>query len=315
MPFLIAGCVLLILAFVALGAAFYCYRRVFYLSPTPILAEDEFDLPQGDCYLPFHERMLAWMKETRALPHETVEITSFDGLTLRGKLYEYEKGAPIEILFHGYKGTSERDLCGGAQRCFALKRNTLIVDQRGSGLSEGHTTSFGILERKDCLRWVDYLIERFGKDVKIILGGISMGAATVLMAAGEEDLPKNVQYVVGDCSYSSPKEIICKTVKEMGLPPSLVYPFIKLGAKIFGKFNLEETSPLQAMARCSVPVILLHGDADDFVPVEMSQRLYEACASKKKLVIVEGADHGLAYPKDVDAYVNALKEFEKECGV
>ena len=138
-----------------------------------------------------------------------------------------------------------------------------------------------------------------------------MGAATVLMATGEP-LPKNVVCVLGDCSYSTPKEIICKIVKEMGLPATLVYPFIKLAAKLFGKFDLEESSPLQAMERCKIPVLLLHGDADDFVPFRMSEQIYAACKTQKRLVKIHGAAHGLAYPKDKIGYVNALKEFEKE---
>lgn len=308
--FLIAVLCLLGITFLI---AFFCYKRVFYSPPRKRLGDDEYLLPEGDIYEPFHDRMLAWMKETRAMPYERVSITSFDGLTLRGRYYEYQKGAPVELLFHGYKSNSERDLCGGVQRCFALGRNVLLVDHRASGESDGNVITFGINERKDCLKWIDFVIEKFGKDVKIMLGGISMGAATVLMAGGEK-LPKNVVCIVGDCGYSSAKEIIMKTAKEMGFPPKLAYPFIKLGARVFGKFDLEETSPIEAMKTCQTPVLIFHGDTDEFVPMEMGERLYDACQAKKRLVIVKGAGHGLAYPMDKDGYVSAIKEFEKECG-
>jgi fermentation-respiration switch protein FrsA (DUF1100 family) len=119
--------------------------------------------------------------------------------------------------------------------------------------------------------------------------------------------------VLGDCPYSTPKAIIQKIIKEMRLPPALVYPFIKLGARIFGHFNLEEASPLQAMATCKIPVILLHGDNDAFVPLAMSKKIYDACTTPKRLVVIEGAGHGLAYPKDKEGYIAALKAFEKEC--
>ena len=191
--FLIAVLCLLGITFLI---AFFCYKRVFYSPPRKRLGDDEYLLPEGDIYEPFHDRMLAWMKETRAMPYERVSITSFDGLTLRGRYYEYQKGAPVELLFHGYKSNSERDLCGGVQRCFALGRNVLLVDHRASGESDGNVITFGINERKDCLKWIDFVIEKFGKDVKIMLGGISMGAATVLMAGGEK-LPKNVVCIVG----------------------------------------------------------------------------------------------------------------------
>ncbi len=310
-PLWIVGIVIAALLLITLGLSYYCYRRVFYAPPRKPMAADEYEIPPGHIYEEYREKMVNWMKETRAMECERVEITSFDGLTLRGRYYEYAKDAPVEILFHGYQGTSERDLCGGVQRCFALGRSALLVDQRGSGESDGHVITFGVNERKDCLKWIDFIIEKLGKDVKIMLGGVSMGAATVLMTAGE-DLPPNVVCVLGDCGYSSAKEIIKKIVKEMHLPPYLVYPFIKLGAKLFGHFNLEETSPVEAMKTCKVPVLLLHGDVDAFVPYEMSEQIYAACASPKRLVKVVGAGHGLAYPKDEANYIAALKQFEQD---
>lgn len=304
--------IILALCLIVLFIAYLCYRKTFYSPPRTPLKENEYEIPPGEIYEEYRDQMVAWMKETRAMPCEKVSITSFDGLTLRGKYYEYAKGAPIEILFHGYQGYAERDLCGAVQRCFALERNALLVDQRASGESDGNVISFGINERKDCLRWIDFIIEKFGKEQVIMLGGVSMGAATVLLAAGEK-LPKNVVCAVGDCSYSSAKEIICKIAKEMGFPPKLAYPFIKLGARLFGKFDLEETSPVKAMETCEVPVILFHGDVDAFVPYEMSEKIYAACHSKKRLITVKGAGHGLAYPLDKESYIMELKAFEKAC--
>ncbi|MBQ7948709.1 MAG: alpha/beta hydrolase [Clostridia bacterium] len=310
-PYLIVGIAVIAFICIVLAIAYYCFRRVFYSPARTPLKEDEYEIPPGEIYEPYREEMVAWMKETREMPHEKVSVSSFDGLTLRGRYYEYQKGAPVEMLFHGYQGNSERDLCGGVQRCFSLGRNALLIDQRGSGESDGHVISFGINERKDCLKWIEFAIEKFGKDVKIMLGGVSMGAATVLMTAGET-LPENVVCALGDCGYSSAKEIIQKIVKEMHLPPKLVYPFIKLGARLFGHFDLDETSPVKAMETCKIPVLLLHGDEDAFVPFEMSQKIYDACTTPKRLITIKGAGHGLAYPKDKAGYIAALKEFEKE---
>lgn len=119
------------------------------------------------------------------IPHEEFSITSFDGLTLREKYYEYAPGAPIELMLHGYRGESERDLCGGVQRCFALGRSALIVDQRACGNNEGHVITFGIKEHRDCLAWIDFMVKHFSPNTKIILTGISMGTSTVLMAAAK----------------------------------------------------------------------------------------------------------------------------------
>lgn len=301
-------------AVVVLLTSFICFMKVFYSPSRKPLGPDEYEIPKGDIYEVFREDMISWIKQVRAMPHESVEIKSHDGLTLRGNYYECEPGAPMEILFHGYQGNAERDLCGAVERCFALGRNALIVDHRASGHSDGHVISFGINERRDCRRWVDFAIDKFGHDVRIMITGISMGAATVMMTAGEP-LPKNVVGVLADCGYTSPEEIIKKVVRDMHLRVAIIYPFIKLGARIFGGFDLEETSPIEAMKSCTLPIIFVHGDNDDFVPYDMSVRLHEACASDKKaLITVKGAGHGLAFPVDRAGYISRLKEIDSAWG-
>ena len=300
--------VIAVLALGALGLTYYCYRATFYVPDRPPRDPDAYPLPEGSIYEPHHERMVQWIKEVRAMPQEDVSITSFDGLTLTGKFFEYAPGAPIELMFHGYRGSSERDMGGGVQRCFALGRSALLVCQRASEGSEGNVISFGINERKDCHAWIDFMIQRFGPDVKIILTGISMGAATVMMAAGDP-LPPNVVGVLADCGYSSSKDIIQLVIGKMGLPAKLAYPFVKLSARLFGHFDLEETSPVEAMARCKLPVIFIHGDADDFVPAYMSKENYDACAGPRKLVLVPGAGHGLSCLVAPEQYLQELRAF------
>ena len=303
----ILAAIVLVVVGASLGIAYYCYRVGFY-APRKPLPEGAFDLPDGAEYEPYYESMKRWILEARAMPRETFTITSFDGLKLSANYYEYAPGAPIELMFHGYRGSAERDLSCGIPRCFKLGRSAFIVDQRCSGDSDGHVITFGVNEHKDCLAWIDFMIGHFGPEVKIILTGLSMGASTVLMAGGK-DLPKNVIGILADCGYNSQKDIICKTIKEMGLPPKLAYPFTRLGARIFGHFDLDEITPEEAVKHCKVPVIFFHGDADDFVPCEMSRINYEACASRKQLVIIPGAGHGLAYPVGKEAYLKAAGEF------
>lgn len=293
---------------VSLVIAYICFRMAFYVPDRDLSQIRTTTFPNDEVYGPYLNTLENWLNETEATPHEEFSITSFDGLKLYGKYYEYKKDAPIELMFHGYKGSAKRDLCGGIQRCFALERSAFIVDQRCSQKSEGNVITFGINEHKDCLRWVDFMIQHFGPDVKIILTGISMGAATVLMASGNP-LPKNVIGVLADCGYNSPKDIIKKVIKQMGLPASPSYFFVKLGARIYGHFDLEETSPETALKKCTVPVIFFHGESDDFVPCEMSKINYDACISKKCLVTIPGADHGLSFPKDPETYLKSLKEF------
>lgn len=286
-----------------------CFFMAFYAIRKKGKKEPEFSLPPGVIYEPFSEQMLAFMKETQVMPHREVSIVSHDGLKLYGKYYEYKKGAPIELLFHGYRGKAERDLCGGVQRCFSLGRSALIVDQRACGKSEGHIISFGVNESRDLELWVRYIIRHIDVNAKIILCGISMGASTVLMAANR-DLPKNVIGILADCGFSSAKEIIKKVIRvEKGLPANILYPFVRLGALLFGRFNLEENPPIKAVTESRLPIIFIHGDTDDFVPADMSREMYDACSSEKTLLMVKGAGHGLSYLVDPDAYLKTIVDF------
>lgn len=305
MIYWILGIVVFLAAAVAV-IAYICYRMAFYTQK--IEATEEFPIPEGDIYEPWRDVMVKWIKDARALPHQDFSITSFDGLTLWGRYYECTPGAPIELMMHGYRGDAERDLCGGVQRSFALGRSALIVDQRGCGKSEGNTITFGVNEHRDCLAWVDFMIKTFGPDVKIILTGISMGASTVLMAAGHE-LPKNVIGVLADCGFTCAKDIIQTVVRGMGLPPKLAYPFVKLGARLYGHFDVDEYPAIEAVKNCKVPVIFYHGEDDAYVPCDMSRENYKACASAKKLVTIPGAGHGLCYPVAPKLYLESLREF------
>ena len=290
---------------------YICFRIVFYVPSNKKENAEEYPLPTGKIYEPYYPDMIRWIKEARGFYCEDFTIQSFDGLKRHGKYYEYQPGAPIEIMFHGYRGSAERDLSGGIQRCRTLGRNTLLIDQRTNCGSEGNVISFGINEHRDCLAWVDFTVKHFGPDVKIILTGISMGATTVLMAAGKP-LPPQVIGVLADCGFSSAKEIIKKCVRQLHLPADALYPFIRSSAKIFGHFDPEEYSAMEAMKTCQVPVFFLHGEDDDFVPCDMTRALYEACPTRKQLLTVPGAGHGLGYLVDTEGYLRAVSEFFSE---
>ena len=292
----------------ALLTAYICFFRVFYNSDKAKNVP-EFSIPEGDIYEPYREEMINWIKKKRALPHTVVSTTSFDGLTLYGEFFEYAPGAPIELMFHGYRGNAERDLSGGVFRCRRLGHSTLLVDQRAAGKSGGNVTGFGVTECRDCLAWIDFIINNIDPNAKIILTGVSMGAATVTLAAGH-DLPQNVVGVLADCGYTSAREIISKVMDEMKLPSKLLYPFVRLGGQLFGHFDPDADSPIQAAARSQVPIIFIHGDADAFVPCDMSRRNFEACASEqKRLVTIPNAGHGLAYSTAPELYISVLHEF------
>ena len=297
--------ILLAIVFVVLVTSLVCFFKIFY---SPRKKWPEYPVPTGEIYQPHHEQMIKWIKEARELPHTEVSIRSFDGLKLCGTYYEFQKGAPIDVLFHGYHGCAEQDLSGGVYRCQRLGHNVLVVDHRGAGKSEGRVVTFGINESRDAAAWVQYVVENIDPNAKILLGGISMGAATVMMASAME-LPQNVVGTVADCGYTSAKDIIKKVIREMHLPADLLYPFVRLGARLFGRFDPDENSPIASMPNCRVPVIFFHGDTDAFVPQSMSEENFAACAAPKHLVITPGAGHGLCFPVDVDTYVREIEDF------
>ena len=295
-------------ATLTLTVAYVCFLMVFH-APKKVVREDGYiDIPPGEIYQVHRPQITAWTLESRALPYREVEIKSFDGLTLRGKYFEHFKGAPIEILMHGYKGNSERDMSGGIFRSRDCGHNSLLVDHRASGRSDGKIITFGVNESRDCLAWIDFVLNEIDADARIILTGISMGAATVMNVSGME-LPQNIIGVLADCGYTSAKDIIKKVIRDMHLPPSIFYPFVRLGGRIFAGFDLEELSPIEQVKKSKVPTIFFHGDADTFVPHYMSEENFAACSAEKKLVIIKGAGHGIAYPVDKELYLKEAKEF------
>ena len=150
-------------------------------------------------------------------------------------------------------------------------------------------------------------VMRFCGGMLMVLA-LVLGASTVLMAAGSP-LPPQVKGVLADCGFTSPKAIILKVIRQLKLPSKLLYPFVRLGARLFGGFDLEAGSALETVKHATVPVIFFHGEDDDFVPMQMSEENFQACTGRKKLVITPGAGHGLCYPVDPDGYLHALREF------
>jgi fermentation-respiration switch protein FrsA (DUF1100 family) len=246
--------------------------------------------------------------EIEKIPYETVQIKSYDGLTLYAKYYHLKDGAPIDICMHGYRGTAERDMNGGFNLSREYGRNLLLCDQRAHGKSQGHTLTFGIKERFDVLSWANYLTERFGKDCRILLVGLSMGATTVLMASGE-NLPKNVRGVIADCPYSSPIDIITVVGGKKGIPPFIMKPLAIIAARLFGGFSVLGCSAVSAVRKSNLPILIIHGDADTLVPFYMSEKISQGLQNVR-LERFCGAEHATSYLSDSERYFSILKSFK-----
>ncbi len=304
--------ILIVIAALVLAVSYAAYRIPFY---HPDHRASPYDLPREHQYDPYREKMTALISEMDAVPFEPVEIRSYDGAKLFGRYYPAaDKNAPLLIGFHGFKSTALRDMAGGGKLARQLGMNLLLVDQRAHGKSDGKTICFGVKERFDCLSWAQYAAEkRPGRP--IVLAGVSMGAATVLMAS-DLDLPQEVKGIMADCPYSDPSAIIKKVGRDSMGPASIaLYPFILLGARLYGGFSLTAAAPVKAVAHAKVPILLIHGEDDRFVPCDMSREIYDACVSPRTRVTIPDAAHAIAYILDPEKYGQAVRRFLASVGV
>ena len=297
-----------VLLFLIIAAVYSVYRMAFY-SPRGN-QNDIHNLPTGEQYDREVDRMRGMVDKLAVIPFEEVSIMSHDGLRLKGMYYHTRDGAPLDIGFHGYRSTAIRDFCGGAVMGMEAGHNVLLVKQRGCCDSEGHTISFGVKEQRDCLSWINYAIERFGRDTQIALYGVSMGAATVLCASGLE-LPDNVKGVIADSPFSSPIDIIQTVAADMGIPKAVVRPLATVAARIFGGFDLHGASAVEAVKNAKVPILIIHGEDDRFVPCDMGKAIHNACPKGAELVTFPDAGHAISYLADEARYRSIINGFWK----
>lgn len=285
---------------------YYLYRLVFChpMKKRP----DVRQIPENRLYKAYRDIMIAYIDEMERTPHERVSILSFDGCRLYGKLYRMKENGPLVIFFHGYHGTAAWDGYGFFNICKNNGINILMVDERTHGNSEGSAITFGIKERYDCKLWTEYVIKLLGEKTDIFFAGVSMGAASVMMST-QLGLPGNVKGIVADCGYSEPCAIIKETIRGMKLPVEPVYWLVRFSARLFGHFDPEEASPLEAVKKLEIPILFIHGTKDSVVPFSMGKELYENCAAKKEKVWMEGADHANSALTDYETYQTGVMEF------
>ena len=301
-----AAAVLGMLTAAELGGCAYFYRRTMKRSNAKVERTMKMAGTDWSQYFPLIEKRKEWML---AQPHEGVWITSSDGLKLHGTYFPGEEGTKAVICFHGYTSKGMSDYIGLSD--YYLKRGyrMLLVDERAHGESEGTYIGFGCKDRIDALGWIRWMIQKAGKDVQILLHGTSMGGATVLMSTGLE-LPVQVRGVVSDCAFTSPKYVFTHVLKSMYHLPA--FPMIQIADKINQKkagYGLDECNAAREVRKAKIPALLIHGDADTFVPCSMCEEIYQNYAAPKTKLIIKGAAHAESYYKDMEAYEEALNTF------
>ncbi|MCM1040046.1 MAG: alpha/beta hydrolase [Roseburia sp.] len=247
-----------------------------------------------------------------AQPHEDVYCQSWDGLKLHATYFPGKRSGKLAICFHGYTSEGMKDYL--ALSGYYLKHGyaMLLPDARAHGASEGRYIGFGALDREDALKWITWAIEECGEDVQILLHGTSMGGATVLMASGLK-LPEQVRGIISDCGFTSPKYVFTHVLHSMYHLPA--FPVIQIADYVNRKkagYGMDECNAAREVRKATVPILLIHGDADTFVPCSMCDEIYENCASPKKKLIVKGAAHAESYYMDTEAYEKAMDEFIEE---
>lgn len=245
---------------------------------------------------------------------EEFELINDKMQRLRGYFLPADEPSNVYVFCsHGYRGCGKEEFRLMTRFYHDKGYNVFLVDHQAAGESDGKYIGFGYHECPDCLRWLDFMHERFGKDIQIILHGVSMGCATVTMMSGSDKLPESVKFIVADCGYTSAYD---EFISNVGKLRPVVAPFMSIANKINKKlsgYEFKDANPLEAVKKTKVPMIFIHGGMDTFVPTKMVYELYDACSSEdKKLLVVEGAAHAESYPVDSEAYEALVCEFAEK---
>lgn len=259
---------------------------------------------------PYKDRVKEGFEYINSSNCHSFYINSYDNLKLFGRYFDkgYDKAI---ILMHGYRSNSTRDFACAVEMYHSMGFNVLLCDQRSHGKSEGKLITFGIKERYDVLSWCEFLNANYRLN-SIVIDGMSMGATTVLLAA-ELDLPDNVKAIVADSGYTSPADIIKKVGRDkFTVNVDFFVRVLDVFCKIIGKFSIYDASTTIALKNSKLPVIFIHGNDDNFVPYEMSERAYNTIKERAELVLIDNADHGLGFLVDETKIRTSLEAFLKK---
>lgn len=288
------------------GEAAYFYRRTMKRSKAKVERTMKMAGTDWNQHMPFIEKRKEAML---AQPHEDVFIKSEDGLKLHATYFPGKQEGKIVICFHGYTSEGMKDYIGLSGYYLERGYSMLLVDERAHGQSEGTYIGFGCKDRWDALKWIEWVIQTCGEQVQILLHGTSMGGATVLMTSGLS-LPGQVKGIISDCAFTSPKYVFTHVLHSMyHLPAFPLIPITDWINKKRAGYGMDECNAAREVRKAKVPILMIHGEADTFVPVSMCQEIYDNCASPKKLLVIPGAAHAESYYKDTESYEKALDEF------
>lgn len=245
-------------------------------------------------------------------PSEEWHLKSTDGLFLNAThFWPDEESSRWVMILHGY-GCTQQNSWFIAETYLQMGYHVLTPDLRASGKSEGSYVTMGYRESQDIVDWA-WRITELHPDAQIVMHGVSMGAASVMIAAASRGLPPTMKAAIEDCGYSSAYTILAHQLEAaFGLPAFPIMAFVDFACKKRAGFSLREANPLKAVQEARVPMLFIHGDADTLVPPTMCWELYENChASRKDYFSVPNAGHAVACQKYPDLYYQKIFGFLK----
>ena len=303
MVWIVVGSIFIVLLCLLLLFEWYVYKRVFY---SPHKGQNsEYNAVRDIHAEDLKEKATELVNELIKIPSEDLYITSYDKLKLHAYLYKSECSNEYIVFFHGFRRTARRSFAGRTLDCLKEHKNVILVDQRAHGLSEGHELTFGKKEQYDVVSWVNFIQERFGKDAKITLVGVSMGATAILGASDKID--ENIK-IIADSPYVSVKNVIKVTMAVIKMNPKVIYPIVALSSILYCHETLE-CDISKNVERSGNRILIIHGTEDNLVPYKATEALCLANKNKARYELFDGIGHGLAYLKATEKYRKIFFDF------
>jgi len=306
---LLTGAILAIYIF-----ALRAYHRIFDRpSPRPPYDKSPLKIEQDTIF----GRGKNWFYTNR-MDFLDIQITSFDRIKLAGyyRPADSKKNRTLIILVHGWRDHPS-DMGAYAQMILSKTDcHILIPHLRAHGMSQGRFIGYGLYDSQDLVFWVRFMERRLGESLKIILFGRSMGATAALLAAASRKLPSSVAGVIADSPYDSlENQLIHRLRQRYHVPGRQFFDLVRRIAESRIGFPVKRASIPSVASRIKLPVLLIHGSEDTFVPPEMSENIFDRLACPKRLVMVEKAKHVMAFDASPRNYSDEIEKFLKMCKV
>ncbi len=301
---LILSAVVVLALIVYTIASFYCFNFVIKRKKKP-------DRPTKETHIIRAEMRRQCKDRLFKRNPEDLSLKSVDGLEMKAWFLPKEGSKRFVICVHGYGGNGPDEFSHMMPFWYDdMGYNYLLPDLTAHGRSEGKYIGFGTFDSKNVLLWAQYLVDRFGEDIEIILQGMSMGAATV-MIANESDPPEQVKLIIEDCGFTCAYDQILDTATHtLGFECKHLVASASALCKILAGYKFKDSDALGNMDKAKNPVLFIHGEGDTFVPYSFGKQLYEACNSvEKDCLWVPGAIHTYAYLDAKEEYEQKVKEF------